>query len=770
MTTIRKIVTSKIDGDNANNTSTSEIRPFGEAAFYQNTSEGNGGPDKLELLIFDGVRTHLKSKVLAKGRFYGGDADSGDGSGLDTIKLIPDAALHYNEGQFSNDQYLVVDPTAPNHIHLRAGGTIDQSNADLFLGGERNHVRVSDSYDNVQITTDAGEGTYTWTFDNSGQLLIPGGSNGRITEDEPGVVVYSDTGFAVQTNAGSPVSSYQVEFIGFIDDGFGMGVAGATLHVTQMIAGTITDGMTIYGNGLAPEGWTLTFGSAFEPVGAGGTGYYTLNGANYLTPSQSFNNNVPDPNGPKNWIFGTDGVLSFPDGSFQSTAANLDQLEIDGRTILTTVDDAIVVQTSIHPTMTAEAIIGSSLDLLVVDISANDDITVVGAGWEINSGSEQAPTWLPVVSTDVVPGEICSINVPGFEFIAGFTYTFRNTNEDTYQWTFNPNGTLIGPQGSIFSNETSALPKREYFTDKVANYYWDGVSTLYVATAGDTIPAFLLTEEIEGEINQLSPATNNLTLRMTDGDGNSIVGVCSRPTSINNSFSYSQLGGVPGLEFFLVVEWTSSALPAINTLTPLQRFSVDQGTYRDLNIELLEPHGQFEQRLVFRNDGSLEIPEQIQLGNILISSTQNGLTINSSGKIWTFDTNGHLNVPNEIASDQTMLGIRSNTGARLQYQDPLPPNTPGVLNQALVTVDPSGIKLETKSSDGSDPIGSIAAWAFDVDGNLTFPDATIQATAWTGSYSPATPSDWDGTPPVSIAEAIDRLAARVKLIGGGVGA
>jgi hypothetical protein len=169
MTTIRKIVTSKIDGDNANNTSTNEIRPYGEIAVYV------GDDDKLELLMFDGVRTHLKSKVLNKGTFYGGDGDSGDGAGLDTIKLIPDAELYNNSGG-SSHQYIIVDPTAPNHIHLRAGGTIDQSFADLFLGGEKNHVKVSDGYDNVQITTDAGEGTYTWTFDNNGKLTFPGGS------------------------------------------------------------------------------------------------------------------------------------------------------------------------------------------------------------------------------------------------------------------------------------------------------------------------------------------------------------------------------------------------------------------------------------------------------------------------------------------------------------------------------------------------------------------------------------------------------------------
>jgi hypothetical protein len=216
MTTVRKIVTSKIDGNNSNDTNTSEIHPFGEIAFYQNTDEGNS-PNKLELLIFDGIRTHLKSKVLAKGRLYGGDADSGDGSGLDTIKLIPDAQLHYNDGNFNNHQYLVVDPTAPNHIHLRAGGTIDQSNADLFLGGERNHIRVSDGYDNVQITTDAGEGGLrSWTFGTDGSLTFPGGS--RIETEYGGdirllvdgtdqyVDIRSSIGVLVGNNSTGPVT------------------------------------------------------------------------------------------------------------------------------------------------------------------------------------------------------------------------------------------------------------------------------------------------------------------------------------------------------------------------------------------------------------------------------------------------------------------------------------------------------------------------------------------------------------------------------------
>ena len=165
MTTIRRINVSQIDGDNANNNNTNELRPFGETAFYLDNN-------KLTLMMFDGSRTHQKSKVLSQGVLYGSNADSGDGGGYDTIKLIPDAAL-------GSDQYIVVDPTGgePGHIHLRAGGTQDASGADLYLGGELTNVRVSDSSDDVRIRTSiVGEGeiNYDWTFDNNGKFTAPG--------------------------------------------------------------------------------------------------------------------------------------------------------------------------------------------------------------------------------------------------------------------------------------------------------------------------------------------------------------------------------------------------------------------------------------------------------------------------------------------------------------------------------------------------------------------------------------------------------------------
>lgn len=95
-------------------------------------------------------------------------------SGAYTIVLDP--------ADNGNDQRIVIDPTAPNHIHIRAGGPIDQSNAELILGGELANVRVVDwSHEVIVGSANAGtETTYNWNFNNNGVIYGPG-DNGLTT-------------------------------------------------------------------------------------------------------------------------------------------------------------------------------------------------------------------------------------------------------------------------------------------------------------------------------------------------------------------------------------------------------------------------------------------------------------------------------------------------------------------------------------------------------------------------------------------------------------
>ena len=208
MTRIRRINVSQVEGGGADSTDTNEIRPFGEIAVYLNTEPN---PDKLTLMMFDGTRTHLKSMVLAPGRLYGSDADSGDGNNRDTIKLIPDASLSDYTG---NDQYLIIDPTGG--IRIRAGGTIDNSNADLYLGGEKTFVRVSDTTDDVVIRTglNAGiENIEVNAVDEWGPPEGPGGVWRLFIGDEayPTLGTTVQIGETVTTSWGTPITATIVD-------------------------------------------------------------------------------------------------------------------------------------------------------------------------------------------------------------------------------------------------------------------------------------------------------------------------------------------------------------------------------------------------------------------------------------------------------------------------------------------------------------------------------------------------------------------------------
>ena len=316
MTTVRKINVSQVEGDNANNTSTDEIRPYGELAVYI------GDNDKLELLMADGVRTNLRNKVLSKGTFYGGDSDSGDGEGYDTIKLVPDEELRRN----GSDQYVIIDPTTgqPGHIHLRAGGTIDQSTADLFLGGELNNVRVSDTYDHVTITTDAGEGTRTWTFDNNGNLTFPDNTV-QTTAWAGSTADLVSTTTASITTLSNPNNG---PFVGMVSanlegDGYIVfGPAGGTsepdqlagVDLTRLVGGTITEA----GSGLSSPILSVTsLGNKLYSIQVEGT-LATVTGGEGIGLTITV-----DPLFEKIWTFDTDGNVTVP-GNITKTSGNLE--------------------------------------------------------------------------------------------------------------------------------------------------------------------------------------------------------------------------------------------------------------------------------------------------------------------------------------------------------------------------------------------------------------------------------------------------------------
>jgi hypothetical protein len=94
---------------------------------------------------------------------------SGDGSGYNTMRLVPDL-----QGLEDVDTYIILDPAydgQTGNIHIRAGGTRDNSLANLYLGGANSHVKIG-AGSNPPVTVMAN--SQSWTFSSDGSLILPG--------------------------------------------------------------------------------------------------------------------------------------------------------------------------------------------------------------------------------------------------------------------------------------------------------------------------------------------------------------------------------------------------------------------------------------------------------------------------------------------------------------------------------------------------------------------------------------------------------------------
>jgi hypothetical protein len=80
---------------------------------------------------------------------------------VSTMTLTPDANY--------NSQSLVLDPTLPGHIHLRAYAfsNIDEPSANIFLGGEDTAFEITEGANNQAVIHSNGK---AWTFGNDGNI------------------------------------------------------------------------------------------------------------------------------------------------------------------------------------------------------------------------------------------------------------------------------------------------------------------------------------------------------------------------------------------------------------------------------------------------------------------------------------------------------------------------------------------------------------------------------------------------------------------------
>lgn len=415
-------------------------------------------------------------------KVIGAGTASGDGFGYSTLELVPDNSL------YGNNQYLVIDPTAPSHIHIRAGGPQDNSTADLILGGEKTYVRVRDNQ-GVRMQTETQQSTGFYSFNTS-------------------------VGFSSAAWQGDGFGGYQIIVNDPTPDVFTAVWGLTTLSFVQIYDGTNYTTVTTTGSSSTPGGGPITFGvleappsdptaivdlfiennvlrtnsaelagpdftvNVYDDVRITGSDIVTIRNRSTTDPITI----VTDYDGTEYiWSFNSNGTLNFPDGSTQTTAftgvpADTDTLDsVTGRGAVTTNNITVgaVLTTDItnkvSPAVGGQVTgvrswdgVGSNL-YVWINASATPELVTLGnfgdiTGWTVTVSDGNSAT---ITATN--PAGYFSISTDQALTGSGsgtLTFTSPNyapetplpvdINVSTNTWTFGVNGNLTLP-GNINS-------------------------------------------------------------------------------------------------------------------------------------------------------------------------------------------------------------------------------------------------------------------------------------------------------------------------------
>ena len=215
----------------------------------------------------------------------------------DIISQGYELGLAGSQGSYEINRYLRIrDGDVFSHLHL---DTPDNSTYDIFLGDDSKFVKV-DHTGTVVIGTNNGS-QKNWQFGTDGNLTFPDGT--------------TSTGATIFANS----SSFKIQTISF-DELLGDTVSTYEFGVSSM---TIPGGGIIYNEGL-PGAWALDSANSSFRFPNDSRITYGLSNVGLTEDDlkiQAINtgNVVISANG-EDWVFGTDGGLTFPDSTVQTTA------------------------------------------------------------------------------------------------------------------------------------------------------------------------------------------------------------------------------------------------------------------------------------------------------------------------------------------------------------------------------------------------------------------------------------------------------------------
>lgn len=267
------------------------------------------------------------------GNIFGTGTSSGDGNGYATIELVPDSNL------YANNQYLVVDPTAPSHIHIRAGGTQDASTAELYIGGELNYVRVVDNngvrLNNGQFTTNfynfqqsVDYDTAVWSTDESGNHWID------ITITDPFNPTRSADPFSVPFYSFTQYPQNRIEVYDGVNftDVSSSGQAYTLGNPYQLRIGAVQAPTTspvslvslTFRINTLNENYLSLENNTFEAYVSQDAYIYANQTIEFTTGAGNFRITTDDNNSSQTWYFTAQGYTQFPQGVGPTTSKGKD--------------------------------------------------------------------------------------------------------------------------------------------------------------------------------------------------------------------------------------------------------------------------------------------------------------------------------------------------------------------------------------------------------------------------------------------------------------
>jgi collagen type VII alpha len=398
----------------------------------------------------------------------------------------------------------------------------------------------------------------------------------------------------------------------------------------------------------------------------------------------------------------------------------------------------------------------------------NGSTGATGPQGNIGATGSQGPTGL---ATTIVGSVTTSSNLPSTSTMN--TAYIDTGNSDLYVWTgtgFTNVGQIVGPQGAtgVTGNiGATGVPGPQgatgSFTGSVVTSIIAGTATSVSSATGDVtvwvLPQTgtgLIVGDTDAVIN--SPTINNAVFQETFSIGTQVFYTHPNGFSVNENFDITNLGSQAN---FTGYHFTSGAGKdgVAFTLARTGHFTDGFGITGDetnnnfvIGSETANTDYVFKTGIgmpfdvsggttifTINRTGMLTLANGSTIQDLPDDSNPQGVYINVNSNLTQFDTGGRTHIPNDLVIKYGGITFVDSTYQTTAWPGSLssiatvnPTPAPGTNFDAVVQTDlTTGVSIIT--TQGVPNFGIVYDWKFGFDGSLTFPNNTVQTTAYSSS-------------------------------------